>query len=34
MLELELERFDRQLAVISSDTLSAERRVFKAKLDE
>ena len=34
MLELELDRIDKQLAVTSCDALSAERRVFKAKLDE
>ena len=34
MLELEPDRIDKQLAVTSYDALSAERRVFKAKLDK
>ena len=34
MLELELDRIDKQLAVTLCDALSAQRRVFKAKLNE
>ena len=34
MLELELDRIDKQLAVTSCDALSAERKVLTAKLDE
>ena len=34
MLELELDRIDKQLAVTLCDALSAERKVLKAKLDE
>ena len=34
MLELELDRIDKQLPVTSCDALSAERKVLKAKLDE